>query len=53
MISKLNNSLPLKNKKLNLHQKKENTISSLYDVEYFLRDLRKFFKYIKLYKFFK
>ena len=53
MNSENKNILPLKNKKIDFKQKKENTISSLYDVEYFLRDLRKFFKYIKLYKFFK
>lgn len=47
------NILPSKNKKTNLKQKKENTISSLFEVENFLRDFRNILKYIKLYNILK
>lgn len=42
-----------KNKKLNFAQKKENTISSLFEVEQFLGDFKNIWKYIKLYKILK
>ena len=45
--------LPFKNKKVDFKQKKENTISSLFEVENFLRDFRNILKYIKLYKLLK
>ena len=45
--------LPSKNKKIDFKQKKENTISSLFEVESFLRDFKKLFKYLKLYKLLK
>lgn len=48
-----NNILPSKSKKIDFKNKKENTISSLFEVENFLTDLKKIFKYIKLYKFLK
>lgn len=53
MNSENKNILPLKNKKIDFKQKKENTISSLFEVESFLRDFKKLFKYLKLYKLLK
>lgn len=53
MNSEKNNLLPSKNKKINFKEKKENTISSLFEVEKFLRDFKNIFKYIKLYKILK
>lgn len=48
-----NNILPSKSKKIDFKNKKENTISSLFEVENFLTNFKKIFKYIKLYKFLK
>ena len=42
-----------KKKKFDFNQKKKNTIKSLSDVEYFLRDFHKLSNYIKLYKIMK
>lgn len=42
-----------KNNKSNFSKKKENAIHSLNEVEHFLRDYKRFLKYIKLYNFFK
>lgn len=42
-----------KNKKFNFCEKKENTIKSLNNVEFFLRDFHRFKNYIKLFKFMK
>ena len=53
MNSENKNILPLKNKKIDFKNKKENTISSLFEVESFLRDFKKLFKYLKLYKLLK
>ena len=53
MNSENKNILPLKNKKIDFKKKKENTISSLFEVESFLRDFKKLFKYLKLYKLLK
>ena len=39
--------------KFNFLKKKETTISSLFEVEHFLTDLKHLWKYIKLYKYFK
>lgn len=50
--SNINNNCE-KNKKITFSQKKSNTIKSLTDVEYFLRDFHKFKNYIKLYKILK
>ncbi len=49
------NSINYKNTKNNFdfELKKKNVISSLNEVEFFLRDFRKFFKCIKLYRFIK
>lgn len=54
----MNNNLPEKSelskkKKINFSQKKENTIKSLNDVEYFLNNFKKLSKVIKLYKIIK
>ena len=40
-----------KEKRLNFSQKKENTINSLLEVEHFLCNLKRAFKYINFYKF--
>lgn len=40
-------------KKLNLSQKKENTVNSLFEVEHFLRNVKHTLKCINLYKFLK
>ena len=42
-----------KEKKLDIKKLKKNTFNSLTEVEYFLRDFRRFSKYIKLYKILK
>ena len=42
-----------KKSKIDLKQKKDNTIKSLNEVECFLNDFGKFKRYIHLYKFFK
>lgn len=39
--------------KFDFIQKKENVIRSLKEVDYFLRDFKHFYKYIKLYKLLK
>lgn len=44
---------PSKKKKLNFKSCKNNTINSLNEVEYFLRNIHGFMKYVKLYKLFK
>lgn len=44
---------PPKKKKLNFKTCKKNTINSLHEVEYFLRDFKNISKYIKLYKILK
>ena len=41
------------NYKLTFKQRKENTLSSLNEVENFLFNYKHFMKYVKLYKFFK
>ena len=41
------------NNKFNFSQKKENTISSLKEVEHFLYNYKNFIKYVKLYKLFR
>lgn len=46
-------SPPTKKKKLNFKTCKKNTLNSLNEVEYFLRNFNNFTKYIKLYKLFK
>ena len=40
-------------KKKGFKQKKENTLKSLKEVEYFLRNFKDKYKYVKLYKIFK
>lgn len=40
-------------KKFNFCQKKDNALKSLNEVEFFLRDLKRFKNYIKLYKIIK
>ncbi len=40
-------------KKLNFKKIKKNTLNSLNEVEFFLRDFKKFSNYIKLYKILK
>lgn len=40
-------------KKIDFIEKKKNTIKSLNEVEYFLNDLKRFKRYLHLYKFFK
>ena len=51
---KRSNSSPKKNKKkFDFNEKKNNTIKSLNDVEFFLNDFHNFKKYVHLYKFFK
>ena len=42
-----------KAKQMDFKKLKNNTFSSLYDVEMFLRDFKQFSKYIKLYKILK
>ena len=44
---------PPKKKKLNFKTCKKNTINSLNEVEFFLRDFKRFSNYIKLYKMFR
>lgn len=44
---------PPPKKKLSFKTCKKNTINSLNDVEYFLRNFNKFIKYVKLYKILK
>ena len=39
--------------KFNFNRKKENTLTSLYDVENFLYNYKNFIKYVKLYKLFR
>ena len=51
--SNRNNCYNKKNNKLTFSQKKDNTIKSLSEVEFFLRDLKRFKNYIKLYKIIK
>ena len=48
-------NIPLKkdNKKLNFRSMKNNTISSLNEVEHFLNNFQHAIRYIKLYKFLK
>lgn len=48
-----NNKKNIENKKFNFKEKKENTISSLFEVEYFLNKLNKTLKYIKFYNLLK
>lgn len=40
-------------KKHGFKQKKENTLKSLKEVEYFLRNFKNKYKYVKIYKIFK
>lgn len=40
-------------KKFNIHEKKDCTIQSLKEIEFFLCNLNKAFKSFKIYKFFK
>ena len=42
-----------KKKKFDFKAKRENTLNSLNEVEYFLHDYKQFSKYLKLYKWFK
>lgn len=42
-----------KSKKMDFKKMKKNTFNSLNEVEFFLRDFKKFSDYIKLYKMFK
>lgn len=42
-----------KNTKINIKEKKDNTIKSLNEIEYFLNDFHRFKRYLHLYKFFK
>ena len=42
-----------KKPKIDIKSKKENTIKSLNEVEFFLNDFKRFKRYIHLYKFFK
>lgn len=44
---------PPKKKKLSFKTYKKNTINSLNEIEYFLNNLNKAFRYIKIYKIFK
>lgn len=44
---------PNQKKKMDFKKIKKNTINSLNEVEYFLRDFKKFSNYIKLYKILK
>ena len=53
MSSEKKDLFPSKNNKLSLKEKKENTISSLFEIENFLRNFKNIFKYIKLYKILK
>ena len=53
MEYKNNNYLKEKNKKIDFKQKKENTVSSLFEVEKFLEDFKRILKNIKLYKLLK
>lgn len=46
-------NLPPPKKKLSFKTCKKNTIDSLHQVEFFLRDFKKFSNYIKLYKILK
>lgn len=46
-------NLEYKNKKFDFKTKKNNTLKSLNEVEYFLRNIKKMKKYINLYKIFK
>lgn len=48
-----NKACPPKKKKLNFKTCKNNTINSLNEVECFLRNIKHFSKYIKLYKILK
>ena len=49
---KNNQKLPPK-KKLDFKTCKKNTLHSLNEVEYFLNNLKKFTKYVRIYKIFK
>ncbi len=42
-----------KKKKFDFKTKKENTLTSLNEVEHFLHDYKRFSKYIQMYKWFK
>ena len=44
---------PNSNKKMDLKKIKKNTFNSLNEVEFFLRDFKRFSNYIKLYKMFR
>jgi len=48
-----NNLVKKENKKIDFIQKKENTVSSLFEVEYFLHNFKKIINTIKLYKILK
>ena len=48
-----NNDNKKSNNKFNFAKMKENTLSSLNEVEHFLYNYKNFIKYIKLYKIFK
>ncbi len=51
--SRGNNKKDIKKDKFDFKKKKENTLSSLYEVENFLFNYKHFAKYVKLYKLFK
>ena len=44
---------PNSNKKMDFNKIKKNTFNSLNEVEFFLRDFKRFSNYIKLYKMFR
>ena len=44
---------PKSNKKMDFNKIKKNTFNSLNEVEFFLRDFKRFSNYIKLYKMFR
>ena len=49
----MNTMMPKKDSKIHFHEKKENTIRSLFEVENFLCNFKtacKFFKFFKLFK---
>ena len=50
-MDKLNSNK--KEKKIDLKKMKKNTFNSLNEVEFFLRDFKRFSNYIKLYKMFR
>lgn len=48
-----NKKVPKQKKKMDFKKLKKNTLNSLNEVEFFLRDFKKFSNYIKLYKILK